>query len=415
VDFGLLDKDGNILGLPYSYRDHITDGVIDDYTSNVMNADMLYGITGIQFMKFNSLFQLYAIINKNNTLFSNASVLLFTPDLLNYLFTGEICTEYTIASTSQMIDAVKKTWSEEIFKATGINKNIVTKIVQPGTIIGNISQDIADTIKLPPIPVIAVAEHDTASAIAAIPAQRENWAYLSSGTWSLMGIEVNEPIISDKAREYGFTNEGGVNGTIRFLKNISGMWLLEQSKKTWDCNQKYSYEDLINLAEKAAPFESFLDPDAPEFANPPDMVVAIFDFCRNTGQRVPQSIGQTVRLIFESLAMKYRHTMELLKEFSPNPIEVLHVIGGGCKNEMLNQFTANAIGIPVIAGPAEATALGNIMVQALAMKKVDSLAEIRKIIFNSTELKKYTPEDSMEWDRAYPEFLKVLFGEKPNK
>jgi rhamnulokinase len=408
VDFGLLDKNGNILNLPLSYRDYITDRGVEKFTSKVMDAERLYGITGIQFLKFNSLFQLYALKGENKSIIDNAGGLLFIPDLLNYLFTGIRKTEYTIASTSQMLDVHTKSWSEEIIRVMGISREVFGDIIQPGTVIGEISGDIAESLNIKPVPVTAVAGHDTASAIIAIPAKGENWAYLSSGTWSLMGIELNEPIISKKSLEADFTNEGGIDGTIRFLKNICGMWILEQCKKQWDEDKILSYDALIKMSEEGKQFQSFINPDAAEFANPMNMVEAIKEFCRKTGQTVPETIGQTVRIIFESLAMKYCYTMELLKEFSPKPIELLHIIGGGCRNEMLCQLTANALGMPVVVGPSEATALGNIMVQAMADKRVSSLKEIREMVSASTDIVKYIPKDREAWDKAYPKFVKIL-------
>ncbi|MBP7497537.1 MAG: rhamnulokinase [Bacteroidales bacterium] len=407
VDFGLLDKSGNILNLPLSYRDHITDGIIDDFTKNIMPASDLYAITGIQFLKFNSLFQLYALSKHNRAVLENADKLLFIPDLLNYLFTGVKATEYSIASTSQLLDARTKNWSDKLLKTTGINKDLFTGIVQPGTKIGELRKDIADEIQTDTIPVIAVAGHDTGSAIVSVPAKGDNWAYLSSGTWSLMGIEINQPILSAKALQYGFTNEGGIDGTIRFLKNISGMWILEQCKKQWDKEKNYTYNELVEAAKQAEPFKSFINTDSPEFSNPQDMIYEIQEFCKRTKQISPETTGQITRVIFESLAMKYKFTMEQLKELAPKPINTLHIIGGGCQNELLCQFTANALGMTVIAGPAEATAIGNIMVQAIACKQINTLSEIRNLLSLSFNPVKYSSQQIEEWNKAYPLFVKI--------
>jgi len=310
-----------------------------------------------------------------------------------------------------MLDVNQKNWSGELFEATGIHSDIVTQIIQPGTVIGKMSEEIAGSLGMQPVSFVAVAEHDTGSAIVAVPAKGYNWAYLSSGTWSLMGIELNNANNSEKAFKYGFTNEGGVNNTIRFLKNISGMWLLEQCKKEWDKKKFFTYEELIDLAESAEPFKSFINPDAPCFENPVNMENEIKEYCRQTGQQVPETIGQIVRIIFESLAMKYRYTMDMLKELSPYPIERLHIIGGGAKNEMLCRFTANALGMPVIAGPAEATAIGNIMVQAMAAGQISSPESIRHLVSLNPDIKKYNPQQIEIWNKSYPVFLNIWIKE----
>jgi len=322
---------------------------------------------------------------------------------LNYLFTGVKKAEFTIASTSQMLNPKTMTWAGELFDAFNVPVSLMQEIVLPGTIVGTLTDVIAKETGMGKIPVIAVGAHDTASAIASVPAEGENWAYLSSGTWSLMGIETRKPLIDKKTEAMNFTNEGGVEGTFRFLKNITGLWLLEQCRKEWE-QENYSYEQLVNMAKAEKPFQYFVDPDFPDFLNPENMVTAISNYCSRTGQKTPETIGQFVRCIFESLAMKYRYTMELLKKVSPHPIEKLHVIGGGSKNAYLCQFTANAIGMPVIAGPAEGTAMGNLLVQAMALGHLNSLADIRKVVCNSVETEIYLPRDTAEWDKAYERF-----------
>ena len=406
VDFGLLAEDGSLLGEPYAYRDPHTNGMMEEYFK-LLPREKVYDLTGIQFMQFNSLFQLFAMKRNGSSLLEAARDLLFLPDLLNYLFTGVKKAEFTIASTSQMLNPKTMNWAKELFDAFGVPLSLMQEIVLPGAVVGLLADASAKETGIGKIPVVAVGAHDTASAIAAVPAEGENWAYLSSGTWSLMGIETRKPLIDKETETMNFTNEGGVEGTFRFLKNITGMWLLEQCRKDWE-QENYSYEQLANMAKAEKPFRCFVDPDAPDFMNPENMTKAIGDYCIRTGQTAPENIGQFVRCIFESLAMKYRYTIELLKRVSPHPIEKLHVIGGGSKNAWLCQFTANAIGMPVVAGPAEGTAMGNLLVQAMALGYLESLADIRQVVRNSVETEIYLPQDVSEWDKAYKQFRNII-------
>jgi rhamnulokinase len=407
VDFGLLAEDGSILGIPYAYRDARTDGMMDEFFK-LVPRDKVYGLTGIQFMQFNSLFQLYAMKKENHPFLKMATDLLFIPDLLNYLFTGTKKSEFTFATTSQLFNPKTRGWEKSLFDAMGVDVKLMQDIVMPGTILGKLSKNIQSECGVGEIPVVSVALHDTGSAIAAVPAEGKNWAYLSSGTWSLMGIETKEALINEKTLAMNFTNEGGVEGTYRFLKNITGMWLLEEAKKTWAAKKDYTYPELVKMATEAKAFQCFVDPDAPDFMAPENMPEAIRQYCKKTGQYVPASESEIVRCIFDSLALKYRSVVELLNGVSPNPIEKLHVIGGGSKNEFLCQLTANAIGMPVLAGPSEATALGNIMVQAMAMGHVKSLAEIRQVIGKSVKPKVFEPQDSAKWNEAYQKFAAVI-------
>jgi len=407
VDFGLLAADGSILGIPYAYRDSRTDGMMDEFFKLVPRKKV-YDLTGIQFMQLNSLYQLFAMKKANSSLLNAATDLLFIPDLLNYLFTGVKKSEFTFATTSQMFNPKTRKWEKTLFDAMGVDIKLMQDIVLPGTVIGKVLPEIAQEAGAGQIPVVAVALHDTGSAIAAVPAEGTNWAYLSSGTWSLMGIETREALINEKTEALNFTNEGGVEGTYRFLKNITGMWLLEQCKKVWSVKKDYSYPELVEMAKAVKPFQCFVDPDAPDFMNPGDMAEAIRQYCRKTGQTVPSGESEIVRCIFDSLALKYRNVLDMLREVSPHPIEKLHVIGGGSKNEFLCQLTANAIGIPVLAGPSEATALGNIMVQAMAVGAVKSLAEIRKVVSKSVKPDVYQPMDFAKWDVAYKQFQSII-------
>ena len=323
------------------------------------------------------------------------------PDALAYLLTGNKVVEYTISSTSQILNPRTKKFEKRLLEIAGVSPTILGDIVMPGHVIGTLRDDIAEESELGKVQVVTVAGHDTASAVAAVPASNENFAYLSSGTWSLMGIEVKDAIINETTAKLNFTNEGGIEGTTRFLKNITGMWLLEQCLKEWKKEGvTYAYEKLVQMADSVAAFKSMIDPDHISFANPASMSQAIRDYCEASGQTIPVSHAELVRCIFESLALKYNYVLGKLKGLAPFPIEKLHVIGGGSKNPLLNQWTANAIGIPVIAGPSEATAIGNIMIQAKAAECVDSLQEMRRIIGESVQLDEFVPKNSELWTEA---------------
>jgi rhamnulokinase len=408
VDFALIAKDGTILGAPYAYRDPHTDGMPDKYFG-IVPREKVYGLTGIQVMNFNSLYQLFALKQANNSLLEAASEILFMPDALSYLLTGNKVVEYTIASTSQILNPKTKQFESQLLEAAGVSPSILGNMVMPGHVIGTLTDTLAEESELGKVPVIAVAGHDTASAVAAVPAENERFAYLSSGTWSLMGIEVKDAIINDETFALNFTNEGGIEGTTRFLKNITGMWLLEQCLKEWKKEGiSYAYEKLVKMAESAPAFQSLIDPDHASFANPASMTKAIAEYCSASGQPVPENHAEFVRCIFESLSLKYRFVLSKITGLAPFPIEKLHVIGGGSKNPLLNQWTANAIGIPVVAGPSEATAIGNIMIQAKAAGCVDSLTEMRQIIRESVHLEEFLPENKSEWETAYQKFLNII-------
>ena len=401
VDFVLLGKDGNILRYPYSYRDQHTSGAPEKYFSRV-SREKIYKKTGIQVMNFNSLFQFDTLQRSGDSAWEAAEKILFIPDALSYMLTGEVVTEYTIASTAQLLDAEKMCLDPDILHSIGLDESKFGKFVFPGQMIGTLTGEVQRLTGLGAVPVVAVAGHDTASAVAAAPAQNENFAYLSSGTWSLMGVETRFPVINRDTEAYNFTNEGGVGGTIRLLKNICGMWLLESCRKFWG---GVPYQQLVSEAEKCEPFRFLINPDDPSFANPEKMEEAIRSYCLVHGGRSPESRGEIVRCIFESLALRYREVLDKLRSLSPHPIDVLHVIGGGSCNHLLNRFTANATGIPVVAGPAEATAIGNIMVQAISDGVAGNISEMRKITGNSIDLLRYEPEDKDLWEKAYEDFL----------
>lgn len=407
VDFALIAEDGSILGAPYAYRDPHTNGAPAKFFE-IMPRQKVYDLTGIQVMNFNSLFQLFALSQAQNALLKATHKILFMPDALAYMLTGNKVVEYTIASTSQILNPRTKKFEVELLEKAGVSPSILGHIVMPGHLIGQLRDDIAEESELGKVNVIAVAGHDTGAAVAAVPAANENFAYLSSGTWSLMGIEVIEPIINEKTSAYNFTNEGGVEGTTRFLKNITGMWVLEQCLKEWKKEGiSYAYEKLVQMADTVPAFQSMFDTDHSSFANPLSMTSAIVDYCNETGQKSPATHAEFVRCIFESLSLKYKYVLELLMDMAPFPIEKLHVIGGGSKNPLLNQWTANSIGLPVAAGPSEATAIGNIMLQAKAAGCVSSLHEMRHIIAESVHLDEFKPQESEAWDAAYQKFLTV--------
>ncbi|UCC41300.1 MAG: rhamnulokinase [Candidatus Aminicenantes bacterium] len=406
VDFGLLAPDGTILGLPYAYRDSRTEGAMEELFKKI-TRERIYQLTGIQFVQLNTLFQLFAMKRDQPQLLDFASDLLFIPDIFNYLMTGEKKTEFTFATTSQLYNPRKKEWEDELFEALGVSSSIMQEIIPPGTIMGKLDRKICQETGLDQVPVCAVASHDTGSAVAAVPAESEGWAYISSGTWSLMGIETKDPIINDQTLDLNFTNEGGVEGTFRFLKNITGLWLLQECRRAWAGERNYGYDELIDAAKSASSFRSIIQPDWKGFLNPEDMPLAVREFCQKTGQPVPDSPADYVRSILESLALKYRLVLDQLKKIYPHPIHRVHIIGGGAQNRLLCQFTANATGLPVIAGPVEATAIGNIMVQALSLGFIDSDKDMREIIKESFELVKYKPEKTPEWESAYERFQNI--------
>ena len=410
VDFVFIGNDDAILRNPMAYRDPHTFAAIDDYLENVLDRKTVYDITGIQFMNFNSLFQLHAMRQANNVALQHCKKVLFVPDALSWMLTGEAVCEYTIASTSQMLDPRTGDLSEKLIESVGMKRSQFGRMVQPGTQIGVLTEEVQKMTGLGAVPVIAVAGHDTGSAVAAVPAKNEQFAYLSSGTWSLMGIETKEAIINERSYELNFTNEGGIEGTTRFLKNICGMWLYERCRKEWPEEvRKLSHPELQGSAMQVEAFRSIINPDDKAFANPPSMIEAIQQYCRETGQTVPETPAEICRCIFDSLALRYRQVFLWLKEFATFELNVLHIIGGGSLNKFLNQFTADALGVEVLAGPQECTAIGNIMLQAKASGEVADIWAMRRIIANSVEMVPYHPTgDKAAWDQAYEKYLQIL-------
>ena len=390
VDFGLIDRNGNLLSSPVSYRDEATLGYPEKFFQS-HSPSSHYAVTGTQVMPINTLFRLLSLKDSSPWLLESAQALLFTPDLFAYFLTGVAANEYCIASTSELLDAAARTWDKDLIKECGLPERIFGKIVMPGTVTGHIKDEILDEIGADyPIPVIAVGSHDTASAVYAVEKYAEGNAFLSSGTWSLLGIESPTPIISDKSLRYNFTNEGGIDGSTRFLKNICGLWLLER------CREEFT-DAPENIAELAAIYrqsecESIINPDDPMFAHPASMTEAISDFCTKSGQAVPKTAADYVRVIYRSLAKRYKEVFDWLQELSPVELKRLHVIGGGSLNQYLMQYAADELGIPVVAGPTECTALGNVLVQLRASGALKSLEEMRAVAINSTETKTYKPQ-----------------------
>ena len=408
VDFGLLDQNGELLGLPVHYRDARTDDMMEE-AFKIMPKEKIFEETGLAFMQFNTLYQLLAMKKAGDKRLDIAESLLFTPDLLAYFLTGEKATEYTIASTSQLTNPHFRNWAYTLLNKFGIPTRMLTQIQPAGTIRGYLLKQIADEIGMPQIPVIAVGSHDTASAVAAVPAKADSkFAYISSGTWSLLGAELKKPLSDVAVMEANYTNEGGVADTTRLLKNIMGLWMIQECKREWDRRaDAVDFAGLVKMAEEAPAFKAVIDVDDPRYLAPGNMPARIQDYCREKGLPIPEGRGEISRVIYESLALKYRWAIERLEQdMLGHEIDVLHIVGGGSKNEMLNQFTANAIRRPVVAGPSEGTVIGNLLVQAMALGEIESIPQLREVVAASFENKTFMPEgDTAAWDEAYQRLL----------
>ena len=407
VDFGLLGNDGTLVDNPRHYRDSRNNGMLDKAFA-IVPQEEIFAQTGIQFMQLNTLYQLYAMKLAWSPALDAARILLFMPDLFHYFLTGVKKAELTIASTSQMYNPIGGRWTAELLRTLRIAPDILPPIVPPGMLLGPILPYVAEETGLAPgTPVYATATHDTAAAVAAVPAATDNdWCYISSGTWSLMGMELDEPVINQEAIELNFTNEVGVEGRIRFLKNIMGLWPLQECRRAWSLEgHDYSYEDLARMAADAPAFRAVIDPDA--FLEPGQMPQRIAEFCRKTGQPAPDSPGTTARVILESLALRYREVLGNLEALTGRPLRIIHIVGGGSRNSLLNQFVADCTGRPVVAGPAEATAAGNILVQAMGAGLVSGLDSIREVVRASFETRRYQPASSKGWDAAWQRFQRL--------
>jgi rhamnulokinase len=410
VDFGLLDGEGALVSNPYHHRDTRTEGMIEE-AFGLVPKEKIYQTTGIQFLPINTLYQLLAM--RGTPLLEAAETMLLIPDLMNYWLTGEKACEYTNATTTQLLDLQEGGWARALFEGMDLPSRIPAPIVQPATELGPLLPEVVEEVGAGP-PVFAVASHDTASAVVAVPAEGEDFAYISSGTWSLVGVETPEPVVTQEAMEANFTNEGGFGGSTRLLKNVMGLWILQECRRQWAREgHEYSYEELARLAEDAPPAGPLVDPDHPAFLAPGDMASRIRRFCEETEQRPPEEPAAVARCVFESLALKYRHAIEQAESLAGRAIETISVVGGGSQNSLLCQLTADATRRPVLAGPVEATALGNLMVQAYARGHLASLGEIREAVRRSVEVQEYEPQGAEDrWQEAY-EKLRGLIGAAP--
>lgn len=406
VDFALLDRQGGLIGLPVSYRDDRTQGAVESFLRKIPR-ERLHGLTGLQIMFVNTVYQLEAMVRDKSPSLEIAKDLLFMPDFFHFLLTGIKKTEFTFATTSQLYNPVTREWEPEVFEKLGLTKSLMQEIVMPGTILGNVTDEVANETGLGHVPVVAVATHDTGSAVAAVPAEGDDWAFISSGTWSIIGVPVDAPVTNERTLKGNFSNEGTADGGFRLLRNVSALWLVQQCRKAWSVGRPVSYDELTQAAAEAEPFVAVLDPDAPEFANPGHMPSAMRDYFRKTGQRVPETDGGLVRAALESIALKYRSVLGQLGEISPKPIRKVHVMGGGTQNKLLCKFAADAIELPVLAGPLEATAIGNLLVQAKAIGRIESFSEIRDVVRRSFAIEKYEPKDSALWRSAYERFKEL--------
>lgn len=410
VDFGLLDRSGELLMNPYHYRDTHTDGVMEQVFRDVPPAE-IFDRTGIQFLSFNTIYQLASLQRKKPYLLQEAERFLMIPDLLRYFLTGEMANEFTNATTTQLYNPLLASWDDHLLKSLNIPHKLFHPVSQPGTHVGALRSSVMEELGIPSIPLYTVAEHDTASAVVAVPAIERSFAYLSCGTWSLMGTEVDQPVIHERARELNFTNEGGAYGTYRLLKNIMGLWILQECQRTWGREGlTYSYPELVKMADAAPAFACFIDPDDPVFLPAGDMPKRVVEYAARTNQSVPQDAGALVRCIMESLAMQYRYVLELTEELSGQKFQGLHMVGGGIHNETLCQWTANAIGKPVWAGPAEGSAIGNMAVQWIAQGELSDIWEARAVIRESFPVKTYEPKETSLWEEAYG-----VFGQRTGK
>jgi rhamnulokinase len=410
VDYALLDSNDELVGNPYHYRDKRTEGMFEVAFQKVPR-DEIYRRTGIQFMRLNTLYQLLSMVVQKSPQLKIAKTFLMMPDLFHFWLSGEKVNEFTEATTTQFYDPSKGDWAKSMLRKLGIPTRILNcPIVPAGTVLGELRQHVADEVRAThQIKVVAPASHDTASAVAATPLSDENAVYISSGTWSLVGMEIREPIITDKSLAFNFTNEGGVYGTFRFLRNVTGMWLIAECRRIWAREgNEFTYDQLTQMAAEAQPFKCFVDPDDPRFLAPENMLDAIRSFCRDTNQPEPETVGEFVRCCLEGLALKYRWVIERLEELTGKTVSTIHIVGGGSQNWLLNQFTADATGKLVQAGPVEATATGNALVQAIALGYLGSHAELREVVRNSFPLRTFEPKPDERWQQAYERFCQFV-------
>ena len=410
VDYGLLDRNGALIGNPYHYRDQRTDGMVDKAFEH-LPRERIFELTGIQFMQLNTLYQLFSLVVQQSPALQIADTFLTMPDLFNYWLSGRKVCEFTMATTTQCYDPRRCEWSGPLLEALSIPIHIFPEVVQPGTVLGEVLPEIAEETGCGRVLIIAPACHDTGSAVAAVPAEAQHFAWISSGTWSIMGAEASDPIVNAQSLKFTFTNEGGVNGTWRFSKNIMGLWLVQECRRTWArAGEELSYTEITGLASEAEPFHSIIDVEDADFFQPGDMPARIQNYCRRTQQPVPETKGAIVRCALEGLALKYRWVLERLEEMLGYRLDPVHIIGGGTQNRLLNQLTADATNRSVVAGPSEATAIGNVLMQAVALGHFPSLDEARAVVRHSFKPETYEPQAAAEWDRAYRELGKFMEG-----
>jgi rhamnulokinase len=404
VDYVWLRDAEPLLTAPYHYRDARTDGGFERAFA-VVPREEIFAETGIQFMTLNTLYQLHADVQQRPWILKQADRFLMMADYFNYLFSGMGKCEESLASTTQLFNPRRKKWSRPLMKKLGLPLKRFPEVVESGTVLGPLSPEFG----LPGAQVIASCSHDTGAAVAAVPAEGKGWAYLSSGTWSLLGIEAKKPIITDASRQHNWTNEMGYDHSVRFLKNIVGLWIVQECRRTWaKAGQEYSYDEITRLAAEAPALQCLINPGDARFLKPDDMPSKIAAFCRESGQPAPASPGQTVRAVLESLALLYRHTLAACTAITGQEINRLHIVGGGSKNRLLNQFSANAIQLPVVTGPVEATAIGNVLIQALALGHLASLRDLRRVVRDSFPVETYQPQDAATWDEADGRFAKLI-------
>ena len=407
-DFALLDRNGALMGNPFHYRDSRVDGMFDVAFQRVPRQQ-IFAQTGIQFMQINTLYQLLAMVTAQSPTLEAAQTFLTIPDLFNYWLSGERCCEFTNATTTQCFDPQQRTWALDLLAALGIPTNLFGAVCEPGTWLANLSAGVAAEIGVPAIPVIAPACHDTGSAVVAVPAESADFAWISSGTWSILGCEAAQPAMDARALAYNFTNEGGVFGTWRVSKNIMGLWLVQECRRTWQQQgEDLSYDDLTHLAAAARPFLAVLDPDDDSFLLPGDMPARIRQYCARTAQTVPQTKGEIVRVALEGIALKYRLVLERMEEITGKHFTPIHIVGGGSRNQLLNQFTADSTRRPVVAGPVEATAIGNILMQSVTLGELGSLADARRVVRASFAPAIFHPAPADAWDTAYQRIKEVM-------
>lgn len=407
VDYGLIDGNGELIGVPYHYRDSRTEGMME-HTWKQVGRERLFQESGLQFMPFNTIFQLQAMLKSKSSMLKIADKILLTPDLLNYFLTGVQTCEFTMATTTQLYHITEGKWNEKLLAELGLPASLFIDPVQPGTVIGKLLDSVAQELGIPAIEAIAVASHDTESAVVAVPADSSNFAYLVCGTWSLLGTELSQPLVHSEVLEEDFSNEGGAYQTYQLLKNIMGLWILQECKRQWENEGlTYSYAELIELAQETEPFRSLIYPDDLRFMNPSDMLAEIRAYCSETGQAIPQSTGEYVQCVLQSLALRYREVLERLEDLTGQHYEGLHMVGGGIQNELLCRYTANAMGRPVWAGPVEASAIGNMLVQFVANGILSSRNEGVELVKRSFPLAWFEPECKEDWDAAYLQYKSV--------